>query len=73
MIHVSVQIVAAQKTSSSGSSDETLKELVESLKKMIESLPKTEVHFGTTPPLNPTEGDFWYHPDENRLYAYVVE
>ena len=50
--------------------------LSEAVQQLIAGTPSTEVHYGTTPPDNPTEGDMWYHSGEARLYAYdedVVE
>lgn len=46
-------------------------ELEKLIKQLIQGFPATEVHFGPNPPDNSKDGDLWYHPDENRLYAYV--
>lgn len=53
--------------------NELMKKIKELIEQMISDLPQREVHFGVTPPEEPKEGDFWFHSDENRLYAYVVE
>lgn len=47
--------------------------LAEAIQHLINSTPSIEVHYGANPPDNPDEGDLWYHPDENRLYAYVKQ
>lgn len=70
---MSVQITAAPKIifvdKPSNPTEETLKSLLEYL---LASLPSVEVHYGEEPPLNPSVGDLWYKPSENRLYAYVA-
>ena len=73
---MSVQIGAAPKIvyveNPSNPTEETLKSLVDYLKAVLEGLPSTEVHYGEDSPLNPSVGDLWYRPSENRLYAYVA-
>lgn len=46
-------------------------DLEDLVKQLLMSLPAIEVHFGPSPPGNPDDGDLWYHPEENRLYAWV--
>jgi len=48
-------------------------DLSAAIQQLIAGTPSTEIHYGADPPDTPTEGDMWYHPDENRLYAYVLE
>jgi len=73
---MSVQIGAAPKVvyveNPSNSTEETLHSLVEYLKAVLGGLPSTEVHYGENPPLNPSVGDLWFKPSENRLYTYFV-
>lgn len=73
---MSVQFGAAAKVvyieNPSNPTEETLHDLVEYLKAVIEGLPSTEVHYGESPPSNPTGGDLWFKPSENRLYTYFV-
>jgi len=73
---MSVQIVAAPKIiyveNPSNPTEETLNSLVEYLKATLQGLPSTEVHYGENPPSNPSVGDLWYKPSENRLYTYVA-
>lgn len=47
--------------------------LAEAIQQLIEGTPSTEVHYGANPPDSPDEGDLWYHPGENRLYAYIEQ
>jgi len=46
-------------------------DLVTAIQNLALRTPITEVHFGPNPPENPGEGDLWFQPEENRLYAYV--
>jgi hypothetical protein len=49
-----------------------IEELIELITQMITGLPATEIYFGENAPSNPTVGDLWYKPSENRLYAYAT-
>jgi hypothetical protein len=73
---MSVQIGAAPKgvyvENPSNPTEETLHSLVEYLKVLLQGLPSTEVHYGEGPPVNPSVGDLWFKPSENRLYTYFA-
>lgn len=46
-------------------------DLIIAIQNLALRTPATEVHFGVDSPESPDEGDLWFHPEENRLYAYV--
>lgn len=68
MSRTSVGAILEEQLNPSTSPNQELETLIQQL---LASLPAREVHFGPTPPDNPEDGDLWYHPEENRLYAYV--
>lgn len=58
-------------TSQNGDLIETQNGLAEAINALINKSPVVEVHFGEDPPENPTTGDLWYKPSEDRLYQYA--
>ncbi|GAI06834.1 unnamed protein product, partial [marine sediment metagenome] len=48
-----------------------IKDLREAVEKLIAGTPKIEIHYGPTPPDNPTLGDQWFNTVTERLYCYV--